>query len=127
MLNITPNGPIPPLEFFNLPLLHCSPASLVWLLYFFLSRCKKCLTKTYCSKDCQAKDWEEKHQGLCQSGGEERKVKGGSEARVEAGLVWFGRTEEAKNMLVKAKEMCEKKGKEGKKVKAGKGGSEKKS
>jgi len=107
-------------------------------------RCKKCLTKTYCSKDCQAKDWEEKHQGLCQSGGEERKVKGGSEARLEAGLRDLesgfelnlkpkicgenvGRTEEAKNMLVKAKEMCEKKGKEGKKVKAGKSGSEKKS
>ena len=71
-------------------------------------------------------------------------MKGGSEARVEAGLRDLesgfelnlkpkicgenvGRTEEAKNMLVKAKEMCEKKGREGKKVKKGKGGSEKKS
>merc|ERR1719234_2870634 len=49
-------------------------------------RCGKCLTKSYCSKACQLKDWEKKHQKLCKNGAEEWKVKGGSEAREKAGL-----------------------------------------
>merc|ERR1719234_676192 len=49
-------------------------------------RCGKCLTKSYCSKACQLKDWEEKHQKLCKIDAEEWKVKGGSEAREKAGL-----------------------------------------
>jgi len=40
-------------------------------------RCSKCLTKNYCSRDCQQKDWEEKHQELCNSAADKRKMKGG--------------------------------------------------
>ena len=49
-----------------------------------LFRCSKCLTKNYCSRDCQLKDWEEKHQELCNNAAEKRKVKGGAEARVKS-------------------------------------------
>ena len=45
------------------------------------SRCSKCLTKNWCSKDCQRKDWEEKHQEFCKSSEDGRKVKGGAKER----------------------------------------------
>ena len=48
-------------------------------------RCNKCLTKTYCSRQCLSKDWEEKHSDLCQEESEERKVKGDFKARLKAG------------------------------------------
>ena len=51
-----------------------------------LHRCGKCKTKTYCSKDCQVKDWEVKHQGFCNEIPEEWKVKTGAKDRVETGL-----------------------------------------
>ena len=47
-----------------------------------LSRCGKCLTKHYCSKECLSKDWEEKHRKLCSVEADERKVKGGSKVRL---------------------------------------------
>ena len=46
-------------------------------------RCGKCYTKNYCSKDCQAEDWEEKHQRFCSKEADKRKVKGGCEVRHE--------------------------------------------
>ena len=51
-------------------------------LVFF--RCGKCLTKNWCSRDCQLKDWEEKHQEFCNSAADERKVKGGAKVRAKS-------------------------------------------
>ena len=55
-------------------------------------RCGKCLTKHYCSKECQAKDWEEKHRKLCQVGADERKVKGGLKVRLASEKTALGDT-----------------------------------
>ena len=46
-------------------------------------RCGKCYTKNFCSKECQAQDWEEKHQKFCSKEADKRKVKGGCEVRRE--------------------------------------------
>ena len=46
-------------------------------------RCGKCYTKNYCSKECQAQDWEEKHQRFCSKEAHKRKVKGGCQVRCE--------------------------------------------
>ena len=98
-------------------------------------RCRECLTKTYCSEECSVKD-ERKHLEFCKKDVEERKVKGGAKARVEAGLkllevgmeeaLKLEQAEEDKKRMVEVKELCEKqKGKdkrksEGEKSKKGK-------
>ena len=43
----------------------------------------KCYTKNYCCKECQAQDWEEKHQRFCSMEADKRKVKGGYKVRFE--------------------------------------------
>ena len=83
-------------------------------------RCKSCLTKTYCSKDCLVKDWEERHKELCKVGREEWKVKRGTEGRVETGLkhiegglqraMMSGLNPWVLQNFVEVKEMCEKMG-----------------
>ena len=50
----------------------------------FYIRCGKCLTKHWCSQDCQLKDWEEKHQEFCNKSADERKVKGGAKVRAKS-------------------------------------------
>ena len=45
------------------------------------SRCTKCLTKNYCSKHCQQKDWKKNHMGLCKKNAEKRKMMGGQAER----------------------------------------------
>ena len=83
-------------------------------------RCKSCLTKTYCSKDCLVKDWEERHKDLCKEGREEWKVKRGAEGRVETGMkelegglqraMMSGLKPWELQNVVEVKEMCEKMG-----------------
>jgi len=82
-------------------------------------RCRECLTKTYCSEECGVKD-KKKHFEFCKKDVEERKVKGGSKARVEAGLkqlevgleevLKLEQSEKWKKNMVEVKEMCEKQG-----------------
>ena len=48
-------------------------------------RCKQCLTKIYCSKECQLGDWELVHKEICKGKGEKRKRKGGAVERREKG------------------------------------------
>jgi len=103
-------------------------------------RCSKCLTKTYCSRECLLRDSKEKHEEFCEKDAEERKVKRDSKSRVDAGLKKVeavlkdlelrvqespelaSLSEEAKQDMVAVKELCEKKGgknKEKKTVKRG--------
>ena len=73
------------------------------------------------------KDSEEKHSKFCHKGDEERKVKGGAKARVEAGLqglevtveefLKLEQSEEVRKKLVEVKELCE--GKDKKKSEEG--------
>ena len=42
------------------------------------------MTKNWCSRDCQLKDWEEKHQEFCNNAADERKVKGGAKVRAKS-------------------------------------------
>ena len=42
------------------------------------------MTKNYCSRDCQAKDWEDKHQEFCSKSADKRKIKGGAEERAKS-------------------------------------------
>jgi len=49
-------------------------------------RCSKCLTKMWCSKECQLKDWELVHKRVCTVEADQRKVKAGKEDRNEAGV-----------------------------------------
>ena len=49
-------------------------------------RCGKCLTKMWCSKECQLKDWELVHKRVCTVEADQRKVKAGKEDRNEAGV-----------------------------------------
>ena len=48
-------------------------------------RCKKCLTKVWCSKECLLLN-KEKHKEFCQEGAEERKVKDDDKIRKESGM-----------------------------------------
>ena len=77
------------------------------------------------------KDSEEKHSKFCHKGDEERKVKGGAKARVEAGLqglevtveefLKLEQSEEVRKKVVEVKELCEKQ--EGKPKKKSEGGN----
>ena len=95
-----------------------------------LHRCGKCLTKTYCSRECQRNDWEVKHQEFCKETPEERKVKIGAKDRVETGLEKFedqfqhvmkscGKDPEELQTVLEAKEICERKGSANKAEKGG--------
>jgi len=93
-------------------------------------RCGKCLTKHWCSRDCQLKDWEEKHREFCNRAADERKVKGGSKVRAKSEMEKFKGTlknvkirgELRKEDLGQVKEAFKKKGvsggKKGEKSKA---------
>ena len=48
-------------------------------------RCGHCLTKVYCSKMCQTKDWNLIHRKICRGKGPQRKVKGKAKERKELG------------------------------------------
>jgi len=84
-------------------------------------RCSKCLTKHWCSRECQEKDWEEKHKEFCIEGADERKVRGGSRSRRKTGMKsskeGLQKTMEANadksvellSMLSEVKELCQKK------------------
>ena len=41
----------------------------------FLSRCGKCRSKVYCSKECQLEGWEAGHKEFCSEAVGDRKVK----------------------------------------------------
>ena len=43
------------------------------------------MTKMWCSKECQLKDWELVHKRICTVEADQRKVKAGKEDRNEAG------------------------------------------
>ena len=84
-------------------------------------RCGKCLTKNWCSRDCQEKDWEEKHQEFCIKDADQRKVRGGAEVRRKAGMkslrkgirealaVNADKPVELQMMVSEVKELCKKK------------------
>jgi len=48
-------------------------------------RCGKCLTKVYCSKECQMQDWSLIHSEICKGKGVMRKLKGKAKERKEVG------------------------------------------
>ena len=48
-------------------------------------RCGRCLTKVYCSKECQMQDWSLIHSQICKGKGVLRKLKGKSKERKEVG------------------------------------------
>ena len=48
-------------------------------------RCGRCLTKVYCSKECQTADWDVAHSSICKGRGDARKVKGKAQERKEMG------------------------------------------
>ena len=50
-----------------------------------MSRCKQCLTKIYCGKECQLGDWEMVHKLVCKDKGLKRKRKEGARERKEQG------------------------------------------
>jgi len=48
-------------------------------------RCGRCLTKVYCSKECQAEDWSLVHSEICKGKGVPRKLMGKAKERKELG------------------------------------------
>jgi len=48
-------------------------------------RCGRCLTKVYCSKECQMQDWSLIHSQICKGKGVLRKLKGKAKERKEVG------------------------------------------
>ena len=52
---------------------------------FVPSRCSKCLTKLWCSRECLSKDWEMAHKVTCNEQPDKRKVKADKKERTEAG------------------------------------------
>jgi len=89
-------------------------------------RCSKCLTKSWCSRECQQKDWNEKHKEFCIKDADPRKAKGGAQVRRETEMKSLERgmeevlmlnkdkPAELQNALSEVKKLCEKKGKRGK-------------
>ena len=88
-------------------------------------RCTNCAIKTYCSRECLAKDCEEKHNKFCEEGDTEerlrdfeRKYKVGRKSREEAGLkdleqgfheqLKLARSSEVAKMYVRTMELCKK-------------------
>ena len=107
---------------------------LTCLTYVCFLRCKECLTKTYCSEECSVKD-KKKHLEFCKKDVEERKVKGGAKARVEAGLkhldvgmekaLKLEQPEKFKKRMEEIKELCVKQGGQDKRKSEGKESKEK--
>ena len=48
-------------------------------------RCGSCLTKVYCSKECQKQDWSLIHSKICKGKGVPRKLKGKAKERKQVG------------------------------------------
>ena len=85
-------------------------------------RCKKCLTKIWCSKECLLLN-KEKHEEFCQEGVEERKVKNDAKIRKESGIEEleesFAKMAEVSpasmaESFADVKEFCQKKGEDSK-------------
>ena len=86
------------------------------------------MTKRWCSRECQQKDWYEKHNEFCNKDADQRKVRGGAQVRRETGMKSLERGMEQNLMLNKSvdksmevqialsgvKKLCEKKGEKGK-------------
>ena len=90
----------------------------LFLMFHICTRCNRCYTKNWCSKECLAQDWEEKHKKFCHQKADKRKVKSGSELRraneMEALEETFAGMEAAENSGIKeelgaVKKMCQKK------------------
>ena len=90
-------------------------------------RCSKCLTKSWCSRECQQKDWNEKHKEFCIKDADPRKVNGGAQVRSETEMKSLERgmekvltlnedePEELQNVVLSgAKKLCQEKGRKGK-------------
>jgi len=68
-------------------------------------RCSKCLTKSWCSRECQQKDWYEKHNEFCNKDADQRKVRGGAQVRIETAMKSLEEVLENNLMLNKDKPM----------------------
>jgi len=68
-------------------------------------RCSKCLTKSWCSRECQQKDWYEKHNEFCNKDADQRKVRGGAQVRIETAMKSLEEVLENNMMLNKDKPM----------------------
>jgi len=89
-------------------------------------RCSKCLTKSWCSRECQQKDWDEKHKEFCIKDADPRKAKGGAQVRKETGtkgmeeglekalMLNKDKPIELQNVLSGVNKLCQHKGRNGK-------------
>ena len=59
---------------------------------FVICRCSRCLTKAWCSKECQKLGWEAGHKKFCSKEVEERKKKGNIEQRWAEGANYLDNT-----------------------------------
>ena len=85
----------------------------------FPSRCSKCLSKVYCSKECQVGGWKAGHKEFCSAAVDARKVKHTDKERrqaerdsVKKTYVKFKETnkdtDKGKEWTKEAKKMCNK-------------------